>query len=69
MSWGETRWQAEGEIIEGSAEADDVQAVVLVDSSIGGEEILLVEYHAKVVHVQYLLGTGDDSRTLPVWAL
>jgi len=29
----------EGEVIEGVAEADDVQAVVLVDSSIGGEEI------------------------------
>ena len=69
MSWGETRWQFEGEIIEGSAEADDVQAVVLVDCSIGGEEILLVEYHAKFVHVWCLLGTGDASGTLPVWAL
>ena len=29
----------EGEVIEGVAEADDVQAVVLVGSSIGGEEI------------------------------
>ena len=58
MSWGETRRQFEGEIIEGSAEADDVQAVVLVDSSIGGEEILLVEHHAKVVHVQSLLGNS-----------
>ena len=30
----------EGEVIEGVAEADDVQVVVLVDSSIGGEECL-----------------------------
>ena len=44
----------EGEVIEGVAEADDVQAVVLVDSSISGEEIQLVEHRAKVVHVQHL---------------
>ena len=34
--------------------------------SIGGEEILLVEYHAEVVHVRGLMGTGDDSGTLAV---
>ena len=54
ITWGEPVETVEGEVIEGVAEADDVQAVVLVDSSIGGEEIQLVEHHAKVVHVQYL---------------
>ena len=37
--------------------------------SIGGEEILLVEYHAEVVHVRGLMGAGDDSGTLAVWTL
>ena len=39
ITWGEPVETVEGEVIEGVAEADDVQAVVLVDSSIGGEEI------------------------------
>ena len=32
----------------------------------GGEEILLVKYHAEVVHVRGLMGAGDDSETLAV---
>ena len=32
----------------------------------GGEMILLVEYHAEVVHVRGLMGAGDDSGTLAV---
>ena len=41
----------------------DVELAVLL---IGGEEILLVEYHAEVVHVRGLMGAGDDSGTLAV---
>ena len=40
ITWGEPVETVEGEVIEGVAEDDDVQAVVLVDSSIGGEECL-----------------------------
>ena len=41
----------------------DVELVVLL---IGGDKILLVEYHAKVVHVLGLMGADDDSGTLAV---
>ena len=33
---------------------------------IGGDKILLVEYHAKVMHVVGLMGADDDSGTLAV---
>ena len=36
---------------------------------IGGDKILLVEYHAKVVHVLVLMEADDDSGSLTVWTL
>ena len=36
---------------------------------IGGDKILLIEYHAKVVHVLVLMEADDDSGSLTVWTL